>query len=185
MDIILSNLKKLQLGCLMRSLKKENGEPENIAVGQVSKELRFLQRQSEYIAEIERILRELRLTIKIIQKILRGTLNEETGSSKHDLIIYFQGIFLSLVHQAKDRMLQLVHLMTETAIPKKPTIENDITIASLLKNKADSINKIGIRDAIEEWGQENQNRKIAGALRKRSQYHHRISGLRDNNDYLN
>ena len=38
-----SNFDKLKAGCLFRALQKENSEPENIAIGQISKELRFLQ----------------------------------------------------------------------------------------------------------------------------------------------
>ena len=49
-----TNLDKGRLGCLLRSIQKANSEPKHIAVGQVSKELRFLQRQSEYVDEIER-----------------------------------------------------------------------------------------------------------------------------------
>lgn len=61
LESLKTNFDKLKAGCLFRSLQKENSEPENIAIGQISKELRFLQRQSEYASEIERVLKELRL----------------------------------------------------------------------------------------------------------------------------
>ena len=41
----ITNFDKLKIGALLRSVQKENSEPENIAVNQVSKELRFFQRQ--------------------------------------------------------------------------------------------------------------------------------------------
>ena len=63
-----NNLDKLKTGCLFRSLQEENKEPENITIGQVSKKLRFFQRQSEYVSEIERrTIPLLLLEIKIIK----------------------------------------------------------------------------------------------------------------------
>src|SRR3989338_6903047 len=62
-----NNFEKLKSGALFRSIQKENGEPENIALGQISKELAFLQRQSQYVTEIDRVLKELRLTVSLIK----------------------------------------------------------------------------------------------------------------------
>lgn len=169
----------------MRALKKENTEPENLAIGQVSKELRFLQRHSEYISEIDRILRELRLTLTLIRTVAKNSLHEEIGVTRHDMVIYFQGVFLNLVHQTKDRIVQLVHLITENEIPMKPTKEKDISVSQLLKNKKETLEKIGIYSEIADWDQDNSVGAIPVALRKRTDYHHRISSLRYNSDYLN
>ncbi len=48
------NLEQLRNGLWLRAGEKECAEPESIAIGQSSKELRFMQRQSEYANEIEK-----------------------------------------------------------------------------------------------------------------------------------
>lgn len=183
LETLKTNFDKLKAGCLFRSLQKENGEPENIAIGQISKELRFLQRQSEYANEIERVLKELRLTAALI----KGCQNAElaTRISRQELLAYYQGIFLTLVHQMKDKVMQLVHLITEESIPEKPAIENDVSVANLLRRKTKQLQTIGIEENIKQWEQDNTSSKIAVALRKRTHHHHRISGLRYDKDYLN
>src|SRR3989338_10556368 len=92
-----NNLQKLKIGTIFRSIQKENDEPENIALDQVSKELRFLQRQYEYVIEIERVLKELRLTVFLIKGCKTGEVPE--GVVRQELLAYYQGNFLNLVHQ--------------------------------------------------------------------------------------
>lgn len=178
-----TNFDKLKAGCLFRSLQKENSEPENIAIGQISKELRFLQRQSEYASEIERVLKELRLTTSLIKECRDREPTE--GMSRQELLAFYQGVFLNLVHQVKDKVIQLLHLMTEKTIPDKPAMENDVSVSDLLRRKSKQLQDIGIEEAIKQWEQGDEASKIAVALRKRTHHHHRISGLRYDKDYLN
>lgn len=178
-----NNFEKLKVGTLLRSIKKENEEPENIALGQISKELAFLQRQSQYVTEIERVLKELRLSVSLIQGCKTAILPE--GVSRQELLAYYQGTFLTLVHQMKDKVLQLVHLMTEGKVPERPSVENDVSVSDLLHKKQTELQKIGIENAIKEWEQESPNSGIAVALRKRTHYHHRVSGLRYDRDFIN
>ena len=126
-----TNLDKLKTGCLFRSLQKENGEPENIAIGQISKELRFLQRQSEYASEIERVLKELRLTVSLIKESKNR--DPIAGMSRQEILAYYQGVFFALVHQIKDKLVQLVYLITEEVVPEKPAIEKDVSVSDLLR----------------------------------------------------
>ena len=179
-----SNFEKLKLGCLMRSIQKENSEPKNIAIGSVSKELRYLQRQSEYTSEIERVLKELRLTTFLIAETKQSKINETVGINKQEILLYYQGIFLTLVHQIKDKIIQLVFLITEETIPEKPATEKNISVSNLLHKKKSVLENIGIEDEIKQWEQNSPTSKIAVALRKRTQYQHRVSGLRYDNDFL-
>lgn len=178
-----NNFEKLKAGTLFRSIQKENGEPENIALGQVSKELKFLQRQSQYVGEIERVLKELRLTTTLIKEC--RTMAVPAGVSKQELLAYYQGNFLTLVHQMKDKVLQLVYLMTEGTVPEKPSIENDVSVFDLLHKKQEDLKTIGIEDEIKEWEQNSPTGGIAVALRKRTHHHHRVSGLKYDQDFLN
>jgi len=178
-----NNFEKLKAGTLFRSIQKENSEPENIALGQISKELAFLQRQSQYVTEIERVLKELRLSVTLIKESKIMVVPD--GVSRQELLAYYQGNFLTLVHQMKDKILQLVHLMTEGVIPEKPSIENDVSVSYLLRNKQANLKTIGIEEEIKRWEQDSPTGGISVALRKRTQHHHRVSGLRYDNDFLN
>jgi len=178
-----NNFEKLKAGALFRSVQKENGEPENIALGQVSKELKFLQRQSQYVGEIERVLKELRLTTALIKEC--KTMTVPAGVSRQELLAYYQGNFLTLVHQMKDKVLQLVYLMTEGIVPEKPSIENDVSVSDLLHKKNKDLVAIGIENEIKEWEQDSPTGGIAVALRKRTHHHHRVSGLKYDQDFLN
>lgn len=178
-----SNLEKLKAGTVFRNIKKETSEPENIAVGQISKELRFFQRQTQYINEIERILKELRLTSFFIQGCKE--VEPPDGISRQELLIYYQGIFLTLVHQMKDKVAQLIYLITETEIPEKPSIEKDISVSQLLKRREKELQAIGIVEEVKKWQQEHKSSEIAVVLRKRTQHHHRVSGLSYDEDFLN
>ena len=183
LESIKNNFDRLKVGCLLRSLKKENSEPENIAIGQVSKELRFLERQSEYTNEIERVLKELSLTVALIKESKEREL--VAGISRQELLAYYQGIFFALVHQLKDKLIQLVHLMTEEIVPEKPAIESNISVSDLLRKKMKQLQEMKIENDIRQWKQDNKTSKIAVVLRKRTQHHHRISRLRYDKDYLN
>lgn len=178
-----NNFEKLKSGAMFRSIQKENSEPENIAIGQISKELRFLQRQSQYVSEIERVLKELRLTTSLIKECRTGVVPD--GVTRQELLAYYQGNFLNLVHQMKDKIAQLVHLITEQTIPDKPFIEKDISIAELLQKKQPTLKSMGIEVEIKQWEQDNPTSKIAVVLRKRTHHHHRVSGLIYDKDFLN
>lgn len=177
-----NNLEKLKIGCLLRSIQKEMSEPENIAIGQISKELRYLQRHSEYANEIERVLKELGLTVKLIEQARSSKFE---GVSPQELLIYYQGIFLTLVHQMKDKLTQLINLVTEDTIPEKPSIEENIRVSKLLNKKQKILQTIGIEEEVKQWDQDNTNSKIAVVLRKRTLHHHLVSKLVYDQDFLN
>ena len=183
LESLKTNFDKLKAGLLFRFLQRENEEPENIAIGQISKELRFLQRQSEYANEVERVLKELRLTASLIKECKDR--DPAGGMSRQELLVYYQGIFFALVHQIKDKIIQLVHLMTEETVPDKPAMENDVSVFDLLRRKMQQLQDMGIKEDIKQWEQDNATSNIAVALRKRTHHHHRISGLRYDQDYLN
>jgi len=176
-----SNLEKLSVGCLFRGYQKENTESEYVALGQTSKKTRFLMRQWEYASEVERVLKELRLTKSLIGACKTESMLAEVNGQ--ELLAYYQGIFFTLVHQMKDKALQLVHLMTEKTLPNKLLIENNISVSDLLRKKQKILQKIGIEEEIKEWKQDCPTNKIAVVLRKRTQYHHRVGGLKNNEDF--
>lgn len=183
LESIKNNFDRLKIGCLFCAIQKENSEPENIAIGQISRELRFLQRQSEYVSEIERVMKELSLTVLLIKESKHKEPMNEV--SRQELLAFYQGIFFTLVHQMKDKIIQLVHLMTEETVPKNPAMEKDVSVSDLLRRRKQELKSIGIEELIKKWEQTNEESKIAVVLRKRTHHHHRISRLKYDKDYLN
>lgn len=178
-----NSFEELRKGLLFRCLKKESEEPAKAAMGRVSTELRFLQRQSEYATEIARVLEELDLTVSLIVEVKDKTDKELPASTnRQKLLLYYQGSFFNLVHQMKDKILQLVNLMTEETVPQKPDRESDVSLRDLLDKKGGRLSDLGIRRPLELWNQEDPNSPIAVVLRRRTTHHHKISRLRYNED---
>ena len=183
MDITNTNLEKLRNGCFLRALQRENEEPELSALDKVSFELKHLQRQNQYASEIERVFKELRLTVLLIEEC--QTREIVTGVKRQELVVYYQGAFFNLVHQLKDKILQLVNLIIEEDTPKGPLRERGIKLNKFLKEKENILKSIGIFKELEQWDENNETSRIAVVLRKRTQHHHRVSKLRYDKDFLN
>ncbi len=181
-----NSFEELKKGLLFRCLKKESEEPAKAAVGRVSTELRFLQRQSEYATEVARVLEELNLTVSLIVELKDKTDKELPASTnRQKLLLYYQGYFFNLIHQMKDKILQLVNLMTEETVPEKPDRERDVSLRNLFDKKGKRLSALRIRRPLELWNQEDSDSPIAVVLRRRTTHHHKISQLRYNEDVQN
>ena len=99
------------------------------------------------------MLKELRLTTSLIKECQGIEL--VAGISRQELLAYYQGIFLTLVHQMKDKIMQLVHLIMEETIPEKPAIEKDISVVDLLRRKTKQLQTIRIEENVKQWEQKN------------------------------
>lgn len=180
-----NSFEELRKGLLFRCFKKEIEEPAKAAVGRFSIELRFFQRQWEYATEIARVLEELDLTVNLIVEIKNKTDKElPVSTNRQELLLYYQGCFFNLVHQMKDKILHLVHLMTEETVPEKPDRESDVSLKGLLNKKGEILSDLGIRRPLELWNQEDPG-PIAVVLRRRTAHDHRISQLRYDEDVQN
>lgn len=178
-----NSFEELRKGLLFRCFKKKSEEPIKAAMGRVSIELCFFQRQSEYATEIPRVLEELNLTVSLIVEIKNKTDKELPASTNHQkLLLYYQGSFFNLVHQMKDKILQLVNLMTEETVPEKPDRESDVSLRDLFHKKGERLSDLGIRCPLELWNQEDPDSPIAVVLRRRTTHHHKISRLGYNED---
>lgn len=178
----ITNLNNLKTGCLLRNVKKEIAEPENAALGQISHELSFFQRQSQYAGEMERVLKEMNIAIFFIKNSREAEVAPNV--TRQDLLIYHYGHFLSLVYQMKEKIIKLVDLITEDSVPKKSKREK-VKLSTFAKNKSDILKNIGIETEIKQWDRTNIESKIADAIRKRDDYTHYVSGLIYNKDFLN
>ncbi len=172
-----SYFEQLKSGLLIALFEQLAKEPANHVVNRISNKARFLQRRSEYAQDVSRVLEELRLTMSLMER-LPGTLQlSEFQTREEDVLVYFQGIFFDLTHQLKDKLLQLVNLLTEDRIPDRPNNENDIRLSHLLGRKNEKLTAFGIKQLLQVWNQDSSS-GIGVVLRKRVPYHHRVSSLR-------
>jgi len=181
--IALKGLKNLSVGLLMRVYEKESTEPENVATNRESFDRVFYSRQWQYCHDLDRVLKELKLTEQLINSVETQDQLPD-GYKKQDLVIYYQGVYLGLVHQIKDKIFQIVNLITEAKTPAEPNKEKSkAKVKSVLKNKATPIEEMGIRKELAEWDDKDSDSVIAIALRLRRQHHHQTSNLPLNKDF--
>ena len=91
-------------------------------------------------------------------------------------MLYFQGIFFDLIHQLKDKLLQLVYRLTFDALPDTSFQDKDVSLADLLRWRHERLRAYDLEPLLQIWSQESTS-GIGVVLRKRTVYHHRISSL--------
>ena len=105
---VVSKLSQLHIGLLMLTIKKETEEAGYSAIDSMTFEHEIIQRQSRYAGDLQRVLDELKLTVELLSE------KEERKQAKHkvhepeEIINYYNGIFLDLVHQVKDKLFRLI-----------------------------------------------------------------------------
>ena len=58
---------QLKTGLLLTSIEQTTKEPENDVLDRISHQAFFLQRRSQYAQEVDRVLKELRLTVSLME----------------------------------------------------------------------------------------------------------------------
>jgi len=175
MDSQNSNLQDLIKGLLVKNLEREIKEGAYTALGQITKNRTVIQRRQEYASEVERVLREARLTIKLIEQVEESQQLPDAFTPE-EVINYYSGIFLGQIHQLKDKVVRLVDRMIiipEEVQDNKKVDPKKAKISKLLDNNGKLLKDIGIYDLLNEW----ENGGVKVSLSKRTQYHHYVSTL--------
>lgn len=176
-------LEKLNSGLLMLYLKKEMEESAYSVLSRITFGHQVVQKRHSYSSELIRVLDELNMTAELVNIIDADTTIEINGKTKHaeEQITYYVGIFFSLVHQAKDKILRLVDHMDADETTKIPYQETDkIKLSKFFRKHSDVINKVGIHDELQQWAQDSG--AIGVILKKRTQHEHFISNINLNED---
>jgi predicted nucleotidyltransferase len=182
-EIPKSPLESLNTGLLMLNLKKEIEESAYSVIDQVTFGHNVIKSRQTYTGELVRVLDELKLTAELVEEVDEQRQSNRKVYEPEDLINYYSGNFFGLVHQAKDKLLRLIDYMAAEETQKQPYSEPEkISPGKLLKKHGDVIDKIGIRDLLEEWVQ--GDKPIGIVLKKRTQHHHFASKLQLNKDFL-
>lgn len=179
-------LEKLNSGLLMLYFKKEIEESAYSVLHRITFGHQVVQKRQSYSSELIRVLGELNMTASFVESIDADTTIEVNGRTKYpeEQITYYVGIFFGLVHQAKDKILRLVDHMDADETTKVPYREADnIRLSKFLTKHSEVIDKIGIRNELQQWAQDSG--AIGVILKKRTQHEHFISKISLNEDLQN
>ncbi len=177
-----SKLSQLNTGLLFFSIQKEMEEPAYTAMDRITKNRKVVSRRQEYCSDLERVIDEVKLTTHLLSEVKNEIKIDEKVHQPEEVIGYYNGIFLDQVHQIKDklfRMIALLLLVPETAQDNQKKDPKDIKYKPFMDKNEAELKKIDIYDRLAEWSSGN----LAIALNKRTNHHHFVSTLRQNEDF--
>lgn len=178
-----TELEKLNAGLLIMGIKREMEEPEIQALEHQSYTHDAIQSQQTYAGEVIRIIKELKLTNKLLNEV-KISLSEQEDNPSEELVSYYSGIFFDLVHQLKDKLFQLVSVMIidlDTPLQTRYIDLSGDKINKFIKQNSEMLQKIGIYTELESWKKEDG--AIGVTLQRRTQHHHKKSRLTLDKDY--
>jgi predicted nucleotidyltransferase len=179
-----SALVKLNKGLLLLNLKKEVDEAAYSVIDRVTFGHQVVKDRHTYSSELIRVMDELQLTADLIAEIEEPKKLKHKTHEPEELITYYSGNFLGLVHQIKDKLIRLIDFMAAEETQKRAYQEPEkVSPARLLNKHGELIDKIGIRDEVMQWAEDSPT--IGVILRKRTKHHHFASRLQLDNDFQN
>ena len=190
MDIEKSNLNNLCTRLLIDVFKQKLSEPHCLAINCDSATTGYLQSRFDYANEVKRVLVELKRVKSLMKYPYNESFLKAEGLSKEDIIIFYQGYFLDLAHQLKDKLIKMCYLLENDVDSSK-----EFTLKDLKKKVGSSDQKLKkylsvtkletLKDLMSKWDEENPSGKsgIQVCLRKRRGHHHFLSTLYQNEDF--
>jgi hypothetical protein len=176
-----SNLEKLKGGLTFVSFKGDIRQPQNYAMGRIPARFHRWSLASSYMLDIERILKEIESSISFVEKVPEKDFLLQHNINAEDYVMYHQGYFLDLVHQLKDKLLQLTSAISTFDDDYKDPREvkfSKFEKTSIAKRKPEFLKLLN------EWNDGINNGTIAIVLKKRTNYHHYKNPLSANQHYI-
>lgn len=179
-----SSLVKLNKGLLLLNLKKEIDEAAYSVIDRVTFGHQVVKDRHTYSSELIRVMDELQLTADLIAQIETPKKLKHKTHEPEELITYYSGIFLGLVHQIKDKLIRLIDFMAAEESQKRAYQEPEkVSPTRLLNKHGELIDKIGIHDEVMQWAENSPT--IGVILKKRTKHHHFASRLQLDSDFQN
>ncbi len=163
---------RIKLGLIITGIKADLRQPHNYAMGRVPRGHYSWYTAQQYLYDIERIFRELKVSTSFVTHLPEEIFLGEHFISREDYIMYHQGYFLDLVHQLKDKLCQVVKaVVTPDKEYQKKKSERNTKLSGLLKDRNVKRNP-QLLLLLSEWDESNLDSVIAKNLKKRTHYHH-------------
>jgi hypothetical protein len=175
-----SGLAKLKAGIFLAYQNKVNRDPGYDVIGYLTNRSSSLSKMNQYASDLEKITSEMDVAYLSIKELPEESYLKKLKIAPEDYVLYHQGYFLELVHQAKDKIIRLIDACSK--------IDDDKYTEKLKikKNKIIRRPKIikhqKLIDLINEWDQESEG-PLSIVLKKRTNNHHFRSRLQLNSDY--
>jgi hypothetical protein len=144
---------------------------------------------SSYIYDVERILSELETARSFVEKLPTEEFLKEYSTNHENHIMYHQGYFLDLMHQLKDKLIQLLYAIAVADRKYSKKEERHIDLKKLMKGKL-IVRIKSLKDLLSVWNADlalDPNRPknpITIALKKRTNYHHYRNPLTNEENYF-
>lgn len=148
---------QLKTGLLLASIEQTTKEPESYVLERISHQALFLLKRSRYAQEVDRVIDELQITVSLMERIPGNFRVQELSANEEHLLLYFQGIFFDLIHQFKDKLLQLIYLLTFDTVPDTPYGEKDVSLADLLRWRRGKLKAYDLEQLLQVWGQDSSS----------------------------
>lgn len=190
MDIEKSNLNNLCTRLVIDVFKQKLSEPHCLAINCDSATTGYLQSRLDYANEVKRVLVELQRVKSLMKYPYDESFLETEGLSKEDIVIFYQGYFLDLTHQLKDKLIKMCYLLENAVDSSKEFTLKDLkkkvgASDQKLKKYLSVIKSEKLKDLMSKWDADDFSGKsgIQVCLRKRTGHHHFLSSLHQNEDF--
>ncbi len=190
MDIEKSNLNNLCTRLLIDVFKQKLSEPHCLAINCDSATTGYLQSRFDYANEVKRVLVDLKRVRSLMKYEYDESFLKAEGLSKEDIIIFYQGYFLDLVHQLKDKLIKMSYLLENDIDSSEEFTIEDLkkkvrSSDQKLKKYLSAIKSKKLEDLMSKWDADDHSGQsgIQVCLRKRTGYHHFLSTLHQNQDF--
>ena len=166
---------QLHRGLILLALKQTVAEPEYYAINRVTFTSSVVDMRNNYAGEIVRVLDELKLTTELL-----GAVESQSGvvgrRQPEEIVNYYNGVFLDLVHQLKDKVFQLIGSMI-AEIPRTARYQelSSKQIGKLIAQNQGLLSEIGVYDLLTPWQEDASS--VGVVLARRTQHHHKRSRL--------
>lgn len=142
--------------------------------------LTIIEKRYGYADELDRSFLELKLTTKLLYQVKNEIKIIDKTFTPVEIITYYDGVFINFVHQIKDKLLGLIWWLHQDENSTNYITEPD---KFRLKTVKSLINDESISKLLEEWDQGSLS-GIGVCLRKRRHYHHSLSTLQKNDNFI-
>jgi len=179
----------LRTSLVLKNVQGDIRRPNDHAMEHVPKGFSRWYAASGYIHDITRILLELKMATSFVEKVPDEQFFKDHSINPEDYIMYHQGYFLDLVHQLKDKLIQMLY-----AILKPDREYSDKKTNNLKHSKIKNLTLVaqikGLEDLLEPWDAYRPEdptklkHPITISLKKRTGYHHYKNPLTNQENYF-
>jgi predicted nucleotidyltransferase len=184
MDEEKSKLEQLKDALFLKSYLTDLDDKAHHVLGMVSHETEHENKCSRYANDMVRFLEQMKMSIFMLKNLgLISTTATEAGWDETHLVPYYQGIFISQLYGLKEKVTQLLKLLTDEE-PANGKHEEKISMKKLRERHI--VKELDIDEHLAKWDLDDQNFRtgIKIALSKRVHHQHYLDPFQLNRELV-